>query len=102
MKRSFAYLVLALILSLLLSACGDTTGRGNVTASPWPDVTTPIMPTPTADFSLTPVPDAGFENDMTDNGTGMNNDTGTSGNTMPENGTNSMTTSTPVPTDTSR
>ena len=102
MKRSFAYLVLVLLLSLLLSACGDTSGRGNVTASPWPDVTTPIMPTPTADFSLTPVPDAGMGNDMTDNGTGMNNDTGTSGNTMPGNGTNSMTTSTPVPTDTSR
>lgn len=102
MKRSFAYLVLALLLSLLLSACGDTTGRGNVTASPWPEVTTPIMPTPTADFSLTPVPDAGMGNDMTDNDTGMNNDTVTFGNTMPGNSTNSMTASTPVPTDTGR
>ena len=102
MKRPFAYLVLALLLSLLLSACGDTTGRGNVTASPWPEVTTPVMPTPTADFSIMPVPDAGTGNDVTENNAGMNNDTGTFGNTVPGNGTNSMTTSTPVPTDTSR
>lgn len=102
MKRSFAYLVLALLLSLLLSACGDTTGRGNVTASPWPEVTTPIMPTPTADFSLTPVPDAGMGSDMSGNDTGLNNDTGTFGSSMPDNGTNNMATSTPVPTDASR
>ena len=102
MKRSFAYLVLALLLSLLLSACGDTTGRGNVTASPWPEVTAPAMPTPTADFSITPVPDAGMGNNMTDNDTGMNNDTGTFENTVPGSGTNGMTTSMPAPTDTSR
>ena len=97
MKRSFAYLVLALLLSLLLCACGDTTGRGNVTASPWPDVTTPVLPTPTADLSVTPVPDFGTENEVIGNNAGTNNGAGTV-----DNGAAGMSTSTPVPTDNNR
>lgn len=101
MKRFFAYLVLALLMSVLLCACGDTTGRGNVTASPWPDVTAPVMPTPSAFPSATPTPDFTIQNDMpgmnngtgADNGTGMDN--GTIGSSTP-----GMNTSTPVPTDT--
>lgn len=102
MKRSFAYLVLALLMSLLLCACGDMTGRGNVTASPWPDVTspvmpTPVMPTPTADFGVSPVPDLGSENGMTDNDTAISND-----NRTVNNGTAGMSTSSPIPTDENR
>ena len=97
MKRSFAYLVLALLLSLLLCACGDTTGHGNVSASPWPDVTAPVMPTPTADFSVSPIPDYGIENNMNGNDTTMNNDSETASNGM-----TGMSTSSPVPTDNKR
>lgn len=97
MKRSFAYLVLALMLSVLLCACGDTLEHGSVTSSPWPDVTTPIMPTPTADFSVSPIPDFGIGNEMTENDNTVNNDAGTTGND-----TTGMSTSTPIPTDNSR
>ena len=97
MKRSFAYLVLALLLSLLLCACGDTTGRGNVTASPWPDVTVPVMPTPTADFSVSPIPNSGTENNKTGNDTAINN-----GNESANNGMTGTSTSSPVPTDNNR
>ena len=101
MKRSFVYLILALMMSLLLCACGDTTGRGNVTASPWPDVTAPVMPTPTADFSGSPMPDFGTNdmtgNNMTGNDTAINNDSETVNNGM-----TGMSTSSPVPTDDNR
>ena len=97
MKRSFVYLVLALLLSLLLCACGDTAGRGNVTASPWPDVTPPVMPTPTADFSVSPVPDLSTGSEMTDDGTMMNKDSEPSNNGMA-----GMSTSSPIPTDGTR
>ena len=102
MKRSFAYLVLALLLSLLLCACGDTTGRGNVTASPWPEVTSPVvptpaMPTPTADFSVSPVPDFGTGNGTTNNDTASSYENGTGNNS-----TTGMSTSSPIPTDNDR
>lgn len=102
MKRSFAYLVLALLMSLLLCACGDTTGHGNVTASPWPDVTAPVMPTPSADFSVSPIPDSDMGNDMAGNNmnsndSAINNNSGTGNNS-----TSSMSTNTPVPTDDNR
>lgn len=94
MKRSFVYLVLALLLSFLLCACGDTTGHGNVTASPWPDVTVPAMPTPTTDFSVSPIPDYGTGNNMTGNDNTINNNS--------ETVNNGMSTSSPVPTDDNR
>ena len=102
MKRSFVYLVLALLLSLLLCACGDTAGRGNVTASPWPDVTSPVMPTPamptpTADFSVSPVPDLSTGSEMTDDDTMMNKDS-----EPINNGMTGMSTSSPIPTDGTR
>ncbi len=56
MKRSFVYLILALALSVLLCGCGSMTDDGNVAASPWPDVTTPILPTQSPAPSATPVP----------------------------------------------
>ena len=67
MKRSFVYLALSLTLSLLLCGCGSMGDRGNVTASPWPDVTEPVLPTPTAVVSPTPIPGTG--NGTTDTGT---------------------------------
>ena len=95
MKRSFAYLVLALILSLLLCACGDTMEHGNITASPWPDVTTPVLPTPTAMISPSPIPDfnVGQENAEPDTSIGTGNE---------ENTENNMVTNSPIPTDESR
>ena len=97
MKRSFVYLVLALLLCLLLCACGDTTGHGNVTASPWPDVTAPVMPTPTADFSASPIPNSGTDNKKTGNDTTINN-----GSEPANNGMTGTSTSSPVPTDDNR
>jgi len=96
MKRSFVYLVLALMLSLLLSACGNMTDRGSVASSPWPDVTAPIMPVPTTQPSATPTSDTGMANDN-DMGTGLGNsyESGTGGNTV-------TGTSSPAPTDTDR
>lgn len=97
MKRSFAYLVLALMLSLLLCGCADTMDHGNVTASPWPDVTAPAMPTPTptAAISASPLPEIGTGNEpaVTEGGA----DTGVNGN-----GATGLATSTPIPTDANR
>lgn len=56
MKRSFVYLILALALSFLLCGCGSMTEDGNVASSPWPDVTTPIIPSPSANVSASPMP----------------------------------------------
>ena len=99
MKRPFAYFVLALILSILLCACGDATGHGNVTASPWPDLTTPVMPTPTADFSVSPVPDFSAGSNMTENNSTDNNPAVNSGSGTANNATAA---STPIPTDDNR
>lgn len=73
MKRSFVYLVLALVLSLLLSACGDMSDRGNIASSPWPDVTEPVMPIPSIPVSPSAMPD--MDNDS-DTGTGNTFDSG--------------------------
>ena len=97
MKRSFAYLILALLLSLLLCACGDTAGRGNVTASPWPDLTVPPMPTPTPELSVSPMPDFSMNNDTTGSDTGAD-----SANDADDNNATGMSTSSPVPTDNTR
>ena len=58
MKRSFVYLILALALSLLLCGCGSMTEDGRVASSPWPDVTTPILPTPSPMVSAAPTSEA--------------------------------------------
>ena len=60
MKRLFAYLIAALMLSLLLCGCGGTMDDGNVAASPWPDMTHQVTPAPTA--ALSPLPDLNMEN----------------------------------------
>lgn len=59
MKRSFVYLVLTLILSTLLCGCGNMSDRGTVTASPWPEVTDPVLPLPSAAVSPSMMPDDG-------------------------------------------
>ena len=97
MKRSFVYLVLALMLSLLLSACGDMSDRGSVASSPWPDVTNPVLPVPTTQITATPNPT--FE-------AGSSTGTGSGGSFESGAGTGSgMTgsaTSSPMPTETDR
>lgn len=87
MKRPFVYLALALALSLLLSACGARPEAGNVTASPWPEMSEPVLPTPSAMVSATPMPDR-------INGTGADTPTGSA---MPE-----MSSDSPRPTDAGR
>ena len=57
MKKPFVYLALVLALSLLLCGCGSTRDDGIVTASPWPEVTEPVLPMPSALVSATPMPD---------------------------------------------
>jgi hypothetical protein len=89
MKRSFVYLVLALALSLLLCACGNMTERGIVTASPWPDVTDPVLPTPDPAVMASPIP----ELDGNDT-SGADSNVGT--------GVPDMSTNSPSPTDTTR
>ena len=95
MKRSFVYLVLALMLSLLLSACGDMSDRGNVASSPWPDVTNPVLPVPTAQITATPNPT--FEaGSGTGSGSGGSFESGTGS------GMTGSVTSSPRPTETDR
>ena len=82
MKRSFVYLILALALSLLLSACGDMSDRGNIAVSPWPDVTEPVMPIPS--IPVSPSVTSGMDDDMgTGTGNsfdrGLDSDTGSAG-----------------------
>ena len=90
MKRSFVYLALALTLSLLLCGCSSMRDNGNVTASPWPDVTEPVLPTPTATVSTAPTPDNG----VVISGGGADNPVGTA---APD-----MSASSPSPTDPNR
>ena len=97
MKRSFAYLVLALLLSVVLSACGGTMESGNVTASPWPEATVPPMPTATPIVSAAPSPDFSINNNTTGNDAETGNNTGSG-----DNGLSGMTTSTPMPADDNR
>ena len=97
MKRSFVYLVLALALSLLLSACGDMSDHGNIASSPWPDVTEPVMPIPSIPVSPSAVPDMdnGSDNETGNSfDPGMDRDSGSAG-------TNTASSS-PRPADTDR
>ena len=57
MRKTYVYLLITLMLSLLLSGCADSTDNGMVTASPWPAVTEPVLPVPTAIITASPVPD---------------------------------------------
>ncbi len=57
MKKSFVYLAIVLAMSLLLCGCGTTSDTGNVNTSPWPEVTDPVLPMPSAMVSATPMPD---------------------------------------------
>ena len=97
MKRLFVYLVLGLALSLLLSACGDMSDRGNVASSPWPDVTEPAMPIPTIPVSPSAMPDMDTNPDTGAGSSfdpGVNHDSSNAGtDTVP---------SSPKPTDTDR
>jgi len=93
MKRSFVYLVLALMLSLLLSACGGMTDPGNVASSPWPDTTATFPPMPTAMVSASPLPDLQ---------TGADTDTGTENSMDKGTGSTVTGTSSPRPDDTDR
>lgn len=97
MKRFFAYLVFALTLSLVLSACGDAMERGNVTASPWPEVTAPATPYPTAVISASPLPDLSMERDTPDQDFGTDDEKGPADHTGTAAGTSS-----PIPTDSTR
>ena len=97
MKRSFVYLVLALMLSLLLSACGDMSDRGNVASSPWPDVTNPVLPVPTTQVTATPNPT--FEaGSSTGTGAGGSFESGTGAGS----GMTGSAASSPKPTETDR
>ncbi len=87
MRKPFVYLALALALSLLLCGCGATSDTGNVTASPWPDVTEPVLPMPSAMVSATPMPDK-----ISDSGTETPD-----GSAMPE-----MSSASQKPVDTTR
>lgn len=73
MKRSFACLLLALVLCLALTACGDRTDGGMVTVSPAAVSATPVIPS--MDVSLTPEPDHTSAREQT--GIGNADDTGT-------------------------
>lgn len=97
MKRAFVYLVFALIMSLALCGCGDTMEHGNITASPWPEVSTPVMPTPSAMVSATPQPDFSAGQNMDE--PGFSPDIGAG---MSENADNGVSPNTPVPTDEAR
>ena len=87
MKRPFVYLALLMALSMLLCGCGTTSDTGNVTASPWPEVTDPVLPMPSAMVSATPTPAS-----ISDSGA----DTPV-GSAVPE-----MSSASPRPTDTTR
>ena len=69
MKKLFVYLALTLALSLLLCGCGSTPDSGNVAASPWPEVTEPVLPMPSAAVSPTPNADR-IQNGGTDSPVG--------------------------------
>ena len=102
MRKSYVYLTVALLLSLLLSGCADSTNNGVVTASPKPAVTEPVIPIPTAAVSPSPTP--GMNTDRDENGNAMERndsmDTGTSGTNTAGNG--AMSTNSPSPTDNNR
>jgi hypothetical protein len=97
MRKTYVYLLIALMLSLLLSGCADSTDNGMVTASPWPAVTEPVLPVPTAIITATPVPDMNRD----DRNTGTNAEDDFENNMLsPER--NDLETATPSPTDNNR
>ena len=104
MKRTFAYLIFALLMGLLLCGCGGTTEQGNVASSPWPEMTVPVTPVPTA--AISPLPDLDMGNDTAGSGDGTGTGTGNAAPDMGA-GTPRMTSSpewntSPSPTDTGR
>jgi hypothetical protein len=97
MRKTYVYLLIALMLSLLLSGCADSTDNGMVTASPWPAVTEPVLPVPTAIITASPVPDLNRD----DRNTGTNAEDDFENNMLsPER--NDLETATPSPTDNNR
>jgi hypothetical protein len=97
MRKTYVYLLIALMLSLLLSGCADSTDNGMVTASPWPAVTEPVLPVPTAIITASPVPD--MNRDDRDTGTNAEDDFE---NNMLNPERNDLETATPSPTDNNR
>ncbi len=98
MKKIFAYLIAALILSLLLCGCSGTMDDGNVASSPWPDMTHQVTPAPTA--ALSPLPDLNMDQNTADTGSGTENGMNT---TAPDMSTTAPgLTGSPRPTDTDR
>ena len=98
MRKTYVYLLIALMLSLLLSGCADSTDNGMVTASPRPAVTEPVLPVPTAIITTaSPVPDMNRD----DMNTGTNTEDDFENNMLsPER--NDLETATPSPTDNNR
>ncbi len=78
MKRSFAYLLIALVLCLMLAGCSDRMDGGMVTSSPAAVSATPVIPS--MDVNLTPEPDHTSGREQTGTGTdnGMGTGTGSS------------------------
>jgi len=101
MRKSYVYLIIALMLSLLLSGCADSTGNGLVTNSPRPAVTEPVIPVPTAMVTAAPSPNVTMNHDMADNDMDRSpNEAGASGTTGT--GAGNTSTSSPAPTDAAR
>ena len=97
MRKTYVYLLIALMLSLLLSGCADSTDNGMVTASPRPAVTEPVLPVPTAIITASPVPD--MNRDDRNRGTNAEDDFE---NNMLSPERNDLETATPSPTDNNR
>jgi len=55
MKKSFACILLVLLVCAALAACGDASGKGVIGATPPPATPSPL---PSASVSLPPVPDS--------------------------------------------
>ena len=101
MRKTYVYLIIALMLSLLLTGCADSTENGVVSNSPRPAVTEPVIPMPTAMVTAAPTPNVTMDHDMAGAGTEKSpSDTGSTGTTGT--GTGNMSTSSPAPTDNSR
>lgn len=100
MKRIFAYLTVAVILGLLLCGCGGKADQGNVGTSPWPEMTVPVTPVPTA--ALSPLPDPVLEKDTAGTGGSMSTVAPDMSTSAPRMTSSPELSSSPNPTDTSR